>query len=194
MSKIILIGPCGAGKSSWLQSLLKQHTVLEMDSTIGAQFNTYTINDIRMNFWDTAGQERFHSIIPLFFRNCDIVIIFHPLNDPCYQTFKTWYQLSKEHASHAYFIVVGSKKDTIDVHVPTIDPDTDASECLDEKNKIIRPHFCTSVYDIKSINRVINHITDLISRGLIVNSTDIISRTQNINKGEDNRKSFCCSN
>jgi small GTP-binding protein len=44
--------------------------------TIGAAFTLYTVEDnIKIEIWDTAGQERFHSLLPLYARCAEIIIV-----------------------------------------------------------------------------------------------------------------------
>jgi GTPase SAR1 family protein len=58
-----------------------------MSNTLGACFHRYDIVDARgdsitMDIWDTAGQERFRSLLTLYYKNSDAVIIVFDLTDP----------------------------------------------------------------------------------------------------------------
>jgi small GTP-binding protein len=44
--------------------------------TIGAAYSMYNIEtNIRVEMWDTAGQERFHSLLPMYARCAEIIIV-----------------------------------------------------------------------------------------------------------------------
>jgi small GTP-binding protein len=77
--KIVIIGDTGVGKTCIIQRLIKNQFEEQRCSTIGAAFYTqkivYKENNYNLEFWDTAGQERFRAILPLYFRNVDILII-----------------------------------------------------------------------------------------------------------------------
>lgn len=83
--KVITIGNWGSGKSCVLTRLIKNIFVLYSFSTIGIQFQSLRIkkdkkdNEIdnyeyMIDFMDTCGQERFKSIIPMYFRNCSVIL------------------------------------------------------------------------------------------------------------------------
>lgn len=77
--KIVIIGDTGVGKTCIINRLITDQFNDQRCSTIGAAFYTqkieYKENNFSLDFWDTAGQERFRSILPIYFRNVDILII-----------------------------------------------------------------------------------------------------------------------
>jgi small GTP-binding protein len=77
--KIVIIGDSGVGKSCIINRLIMDQYDDQRCSTIGAAFFTqkisYKDNKFSLDYWDTAGQERFRSILPIYFRNVDILII-----------------------------------------------------------------------------------------------------------------------
>ena len=77
--KIVIIGDSGVGKTCIITRLIMDSYDDQRCSTIGAAFCTqriiYKDNKFSLDFWDTAGQERFRSILPIYFRNVDILII-----------------------------------------------------------------------------------------------------------------------
>ena len=61
-------------------------------NTLGACFHRYETHNSRgelitMDIWDTAGQEKFRSLLTLYYKNSDAVVIVFDLTDP--QTFET---------------------------------------------------------------------------------------------------------
>ena len=96
-----IVGSCGIGKTSLIQSFMSPNggdTLPATTPTIGAAVvnHLYTptiplssnngleeLEDpiiIRHTIWDTAGQESYKSLVPLYTRNCDILIIAFPAN------------------------------------------------------------------------------------------------------------------
>ena len=92
--KIVLIGETGVGKTSIVNSYIYTKYNEYIDCTIGASFisKKMTINyckglnkiheddnynksklDITLHIWDTAGQERYKSLVPLYYRNANIL-------------------------------------------------------------------------------------------------------------------------
>lgn len=73
--KIITIGNFGSGKSSVILRLLKNTFSVISPSTIGMNFVSTKIGSECVELMDTAGQERFRSIIPLYLKNCSIILL-----------------------------------------------------------------------------------------------------------------------
>jgi len=101
--KVILIGQCSVGKSSIIYRLCNKKFGGIIDPTIGCAFNRkyLEINDktVALNCWDTAGQERFKSIVPMYFKDADgIVITFDVTNANSFQELeKYWLPLIIEY-------------------------------------------------------------------------------------------------
>jgi GTPase SAR1 family protein len=84
-----IVGQHGVGKTSLLQAYAmpgrggERHT----SPTIGAAIINQTFavpgENVpgRHTIWDTAGQERFQSLVPMYTRNCDILIIALPATE-----------------------------------------------------------------------------------------------------------------
>ena len=74
--KLVLFGNSGAGKTCIVQRLRYNTFNYNTDLTIGAAYTIYTVEpNIKIEIWDTAGQERFHSLLPLYARCAEIIII-----------------------------------------------------------------------------------------------------------------------
>jgi small GTP-binding protein len=59
--------------------------------TIGAAFTLYTVEDnIKIEIWDTAGQERFHSLLPLYARCAEIIIVVIDIQENIDEQFLKW--------------------------------------------------------------------------------------------------------
>jgi small GTP-binding protein len=74
--KSVLLGNSGAGKTCTVQRMIYNTFNANTSMTIGAAFSLYTIEpNIKIELWDTAGQERFHSLLPMYARGAELVII-----------------------------------------------------------------------------------------------------------------------
>jgi small GTP-binding protein len=76
--KITLVGACGVGKSC-LINRYKYGTFEPINSTIASAF--FSINtkidgkNIKTQVWDTAGMEKYSTLIPLYLRHSDVVLL-----------------------------------------------------------------------------------------------------------------------
>lgn len=119
MTKIVLLGPAGVGKSAILRSMNKESFISNSESTIGCNFIRIKKDDITLDIWDTAGQERFMTITPIYYRNADIVIcVFDVTNITSIEKMSEFMRLYYNTVSdnHAKIVVVGNKidKDKLD--------------------------------------------------------------------------------
>ena len=96
--KCVILGDSGIGKTSIIKKYNSSSVSAHNESTLGAiyweLFYKYDEEkNIRINFWDTAGQERYNSLIPMYVRECDIIILTFDLT--YYDSFKNlskWYK------------------------------------------------------------------------------------------------------
>lgn len=84
--KLVLIGDAGVGKTSLIQSYVRNTFSEKYKATIGADFLTKDIfirnKKIVIQIWDTAGQERFSSLGTPFYRGTDICVAVFDLTNP----------------------------------------------------------------------------------------------------------------
>ena len=83
--KCCIVGSCGVGKTSIIKKHLDKNNI-NTETTLGAIFWTIEHhlnngNSFKIDFWDTAGQERYNSLIPMYSRNSNIIIIGVGKND-----------------------------------------------------------------------------------------------------------------
>jgi small GTP-binding protein len=169
-AKVILIGNSGVGKSCWLQTCYTQTTTVIDYSTVGAQFNTMMWNNFRLNLWDTAGQERYASVVDMFFRNSDMILIFYSADDIDSQNkIKYWRQKCEMICPEAIIFVICNKIDTLD----TIDQIP--------KLNIDLPCYFTTIYDLNTINKVLDDMVILLKQK--TDSSSLRIYDNNINSG-----------
>ena len=73
--KVSLIGDVNVGKSTLAYRLHHDRPLLESAPTIASGFYKITKGDVTFNLFDTAGAERFRSLLPLYIRNSDVIIV-----------------------------------------------------------------------------------------------------------------------
>jgi small GTP-binding protein len=77
--KIVIIGDSGVGKTCFIYRLIKKDFLEITNSTIGAAYFKENINykdkSFTLDYWDTAGQERFRSLLPIYFRGVNVLLI-----------------------------------------------------------------------------------------------------------------------
>lgn len=81
--KIIFLGDQGTGKSSILNRFVSDKFDPNYQATIGLDFNSKNVKidnqDVRLLIYDTAGQEKFRSLIPMYTRDAQIIILVYDI-------------------------------------------------------------------------------------------------------------------
>lgn len=81
--KIAFVGDIGVGKSSIAHRIARNEFKENIDSTIGAAFMSFSTKKKKekINLWDTAGQERFFALLPMYTRDCTVILIVYDMSD-----------------------------------------------------------------------------------------------------------------
>jgi small GTP-binding protein len=95
MSKFIILGSSGVGKTAILKRRVEDRFVDDPQSTIGVEFDStiITIDDrkVRRQIWDTAGQGRFRAISKAYYRNAlGVVLVFDITDRKSFDELSTW--------------------------------------------------------------------------------------------------------
>ena len=81
--KVPLIGDASVGKTSIISRFVENKFIEGISPTVGAANVTVTINidgkEIPINLWDTAGQEEYRSLVNIYFRESNVVLIIFDL-------------------------------------------------------------------------------------------------------------------
>jgi len=114
--KVTVIGDAAAGKSTLILRLI-HGKYLSTESTIGVSFFTHIHNNIKYAIWDTSGTERFAPLLPMYYKNSNIIIITFDVT--CNSSLnRITYHLKKikENTDNDYkIILVGTKIDLTSV-------------------------------------------------------------------------------
>jgi small GTP-binding protein len=115
---VVLCGDAGVGKTSLLHYATTGRSIDTMRlvrPTIGAASNKMVqergAQQVVLSIWDTAGSAGYRSIVPIYFRGADIVLLCFAIGDR--QTFLAltgWHTLAQQEGIPT-FCVVGTKAD-----------------------------------------------------------------------------------
>ena len=119
-AKVVILGDSAVGKTSLIQRYISGRTDIQ-NSTLGAVFVKLEHNfkndegktyNLPIQFWDTAGQERYNSLIPMYVRDADYVILAFDLsNIISFFNLKKWLNFGKDSVKNPIFVLVGCKND-----------------------------------------------------------------------------------
>lgn len=120
--KVIFLGDCGVGKSCLIHRMMFHNFPDHATATIGAAFfryNGFEVDGktIPLSIWDTAGAERYHSLLPLYIRDCQIAICCMEI-DGDLRRIDNFASLIEEHSrsaddSPARMVVIVTKMDLV---------------------------------------------------------------------------------
>lgn len=89
--KLVLIGNSAAGKTCIVQRVVNNIFNVNNSSTIGAAYMMYSIDkNLKIEMWDTAGQERFYSLLPMYARGAEVIIIVIDIDKNVDEQFVKW--------------------------------------------------------------------------------------------------------
>jgi len=115
--KIIFLGDQYVGKSSILNRFYQDKFEPDYQATIGLDFHSKNINlngnAVRLLLYDTAGQEKFKSLIPMYIRDANIIIVVYDItNKDSFVHTEHWVNETKDlKREDAIFALVGNKID-----------------------------------------------------------------------------------
>ena len=116
--KCVLLGDESVGKTSLVNRYVNDRFHEYNETTIGASFNAKPIiiggKKYKIDIWDTAGQERYRSMVPLYYRQSNIVLICVDLSRVfIMEGFKYWYNKLQdiEKPTDRIVYLVGTKSD-----------------------------------------------------------------------------------
>ena len=127
ISKIVLVGDSGVGKSNILLRYTNNEFILESKATVGIEFASKKINvgnsSIKAQIWDTAGQERFKSLTNLYYKGATgAIVVYDITRESSFENVDKWITELKNIADpDISILLVGNKSDLNDLRVVKID-------------------------------------------------------------------------
>lgn len=122
--KITLIGDSAVGKTSFIMRLLYDNFDSSNMSTIGVSFfsaieKASNGTNYKLHIWETAGQEKFRSLVPMYLRNADIILLVYDLSesqtlDNLTDFWISYIQKGQFDKEPIYFLI-GTKSDLLDI-------------------------------------------------------------------------------
>ena len=115
--KLIFLGDQNVGKSSILNRFLNDTFVEEYQATIGLDFQSKNVQidnqDIHLLLYDTAGQEKFRSLIPMYTRDANIILLVYDItNKESFENLSLWLKdLTNININEVIVCIVGNKID-----------------------------------------------------------------------------------
>lgn len=108
----------GVGKTAIVHSLVNNEFPHKLASTMGACFQRYECKmqdgkNISMDIWDTAGQEKYRSLLSLYYKNSDVIVmVFDVSKEETFETVSYWAkQINDNCENKPAVILVGNKID-----------------------------------------------------------------------------------
>jgi small GTP-binding protein len=114
--KAVLIGDSGVGKTALFHRFQGRGFPYGFPPTVGASGATVTITSdsgvtVPILIWDTAGQETFRGIVPLYFRDCQFLILVYDVAVmESFMNLAQWVDLARESAPPDVRIVLIANK------------------------------------------------------------------------------------
>ena len=115
--KLIFLGDQGVGKSCILNRFMNDTFSEEYQATIGLDFQSKNVQidnqDIHLLLYDTAGQEKFRSLIPMYTRDANIILLVYDItNKESFENLSLWLKdLTNININEVIVCIVGNKID-----------------------------------------------------------------------------------
>ena len=90
MTKLVLFGDGGVGKTSWINKILMNEWDAKYIPTIGCEVHPFYLNGKWFNIWDVAGQEKYNLDYNKMLENADVVFIFYDDSKTSYKNVEFW--------------------------------------------------------------------------------------------------------
>ena len=185
--KICICGEESVGKTALLNRYVTGSFNSDYRPTIAASFvSAQEIVDhqvVMLNIWDTAGQEKYQSMIPLYLRNVDCVILVFDVTKPSSWNYVThWYESEFPNLFPRPILFICANKSDLE-------PVLDISTVAEWTQKQDLPLFNTSALTGLNTAQIFKRVAqDLEGK----HRTRRVALTQSKLKPKSNEESSCC--
>lgn len=119
--KLLMLGDSAVGKTSLLQRFTLNSFSLGVPVSVGVDFSTKVVklangSEVIARIWDPSGQEQYGTVVSLFFRKTDgVVLVYDVTSRESFDSLsERWlHQLAINSADNVPMILVGNKADTV---------------------------------------------------------------------------------
>ena len=180
--KVCLVGDSGTGKTTFIESLIKNFYYESKENTVAIDLLTYMIDDIKFQVWDTSGNIMFLSIVRSYFKDASGILLFFS-DKKSFDNIDYWVEEIRKINQKCKLILIQSM---CDFDLEYIVEDEVRLKC--DKNFVDKFIRIDSKY-MKNIESVLPEMAKLLVHKRAVsfnNTTDYIKL-----EGEDEGKSFC---
>lgn len=115
--KLIVVGDQATGKSCILNRFVNDTFDEHYQATIGLDFQSKNVKindqDVRLILYDTAGQEKFRSLIPMYIREAQIILMIYDITrKESFESMPKWFDdVSDVKTTDAVYALIGNKTD-----------------------------------------------------------------------------------
>ena len=194
--KCVVLGEANVGKTSIINSYFYDKFFQFCESTIGCSFcnKKYIKNSkiYKLDVWDTAGQEKYRGLMPMYYRNADIVFICLDLSvnniHKTIENYKYWHrQVSKNcDKKDQLIVIVGTK---IDNRNENMNEET-IRNAIDNESYL---YFETSALKNIGINEMFKKCVDVTIESLEKSIEETAIRDKVFELTENKNSSRCCN-
>jgi Ras-related protein Rab-6A len=211
--KMIFVGDQGTGKTCILNRFATNQFDEQYQTTIGLDFQSKNVSihdqDVRLLLYDTAGQEKFRSLIPMYIRESNIILLVYDITrKESFDNIPRWFSdVLNIKSNEAIYVLVGNKIDLKDQRKVTYN---EGKKLADEKNiifeevsaktgenfeELFRDKIYESIY--RKYKNEFEKRNYLNGDELVVNLDDEENKNKikidkNNFKKKSTKKSFCC--
>lgn len=133
--KVCICGKEHVGKTALMNRYVTGYFAVDYSPTIAASFiSAHEVigdQEITLNMWDTAGQEKYQSMMPLYLRNVDcVLLVLDTTEKSSWDFIEKWYDMEFQNIIPPPILTLCANKSDLD---PTYDF-TPVKEWADKKN------------------------------------------------------------
>lgn len=169
--KYIFVGECGVGKSSIVQKYIDPESDPQgLPATLDVQqFNAVEEVDgesYQISLWDTTGEEKFRSVTSAFYKGAQgAFAVFDVTDRDSFECADKWLNEALRYCgSDVITFIIGNKIDCTDDRVVSHEEGEELCKKVKNSNETI--YMETTIFDIETINKVINTMTSRVVKGL----------------------------
>ena len=193
--KIIFLGDQGTGKSCILNRFVEDKFDDNYQATIGLDFQSKNVKidnqDVHLLLYDTAGQEKFRSLIPMYTRDANIII----LVKESFNHIPDWINgLTNVNFDNVIFALVGNKIDLDDKREVNKDEGIKLAQekkCIFEEVSAKTAENFSELFYKQLFDEIVNKFKPGVNgNDNEINDEDKIKIDDNTNKKQEGKK--CC--